>query len=318
MIAALCLTGCSKESEEEVPVETKPAIVTKNEDLGGTKTGNEEEIEEAENALKRGIVSFYANDVESFVASTDVDVLYAMMYGKALNQAEKTEFVASLKERLPVPVYDEYNKQKIVDYTLKEAPNERIYDEGTKKLRSLDWLSDLTFQIPTNVAVEVDFDKIEYISKGQENDIWSFFQGDRELDYIQKSAVMISEPKDNYEIDKIYEIPYTLVTDEELEEFYAEHPKEDNRPDSQIPEGMSQEEYLEAMGVSINEFGEIIRPRNAELDKDLIDWLNGGQSSPLKKREEQLSKLETEAKTISEAEALIDKQNAKEGQNIGE
>ncbi len=106
--------------------------------------------------------------------------------------------------------------------------------------------------------------------------------------------------------------------DEELEEFYAEHPKEDNRPDSQIPEGMSQEEYLEAMGVSINEFGEIIRPRNAELDKDLIDWLNGGQSSPLKKREEQLSKLETEAKTISEAEALIDKQNAKEGQNIGE
>ncbi len=219
MIATLCLTGCSKESEEEVPVETKPAIVTKNEDLGGTKTGNEEEIEEAENALKRGIVSFYANDVESFVASTDVDVLYAMMYGKALNQAEKTEFVASLKERLPVPVYDEHNKQKIVDYTLKEAPNERIYDEGTKKLRSLDWLSDLTFQIPTNVAVEVDFDKIEYISKGQENAIWSFFQGDRELDYIQKSAVMISEPKDNYEIDKIYEIPYTLVTDEELEEY---------------------------------------------------------------------------------------------------
>lgn len=106
--------------------------------------------------------------------------------------------------------------------------------------------------------------------------------------------------------------------DEELEEFYAEHSKEDNRPDSQIPEGMSQEEYLEIMGVSINEFGEIIRPRNTELDKDLIDWLNGGESSPLKKREEQLTKLETEAKTISEAEALIDKQNAKEGQNIGE
>ena len=107
--------------------------------------------------------------------------------------------------------------------------------------------------------------------------------------------------------------------DKELEEFYTEHPEMDNRPDSQIPEGMSMEEYSEAMGVHINEFGEIIRPQKSiEQDEELMAWLNGSKMSPLKTREEQLSKLEKEAKTISEAEALIDKQTEKEGQDIGE
>lgn len=107
--------------------------------------------------------------------------------------------------------------------------------------------------------------------------------------------------------------------DIELEEFYTEHPEMDNRPDSQIPEGMSIEEYSEAMGVHINEFGEIIRPQKSiEKNDELVAWLKGGKTSPLKTREEKLSKLEKEAKTISEAEALIDKQNEKEGQDIGE
>lgn len=107
--------------------------------------------------------------------------------------------------------------------------------------------------------------------------------------------------------------------DIELEEFYIEHPEMDNRPDSQIPEGMSIEEYSEAMGVHINEFGEIIRPQKSiEQNDELVAWLKGGKTSPLKTREEKLSKLEKEAKTISEAEALIDKQTEKEGQDIGE
>lgn len=42
------------------------------------------------------------------------------------------------------------------------------------------------------------------------------------------------------------------------------------------------------------------------------------KQSPLQQREEILSTLEKEEKTISEAETLIDKQNSKEGQNIGE
>lgn len=107
--------------------------------------------------------------------------------------------------------------------------------------------------------------------------------------------------------------------DIELEEFYTKHPEMDNRPDSQIPEGMSIEEYSEAMGVHINEFGEIIRPQKSiEQNDELVAWLKGGKTSPLKTREEKLSKLEKEAKTISEAEALIDKQTEKEGQDIGE
>ena len=144
MLVVLCLTGCGKQQEEEVPVETKPPIVTKNDVIGGTKAGNEEEKKKAGEALQRGIVSYYTNDVETFVASTDVYVLFTMMYGKAPNE---TELIASLKERLPVPVYDERNDDKIIDYTLKETPNERIFDEGTKKLRSLDWLSALEFQM---------------------------------------------------------------------------------------------------------------------------------------------------------------------------
>lgn len=107
--------------------------------------------------------------------------------------------------------------------------------------------------------------------------------------------------------------------DIELEEFYTEHPEMDNRPDSQLPEGMGIEEYSEAMGVHINEFGEIIRPQKSiEQNDELVAWLKGGKTSPLKTREEKLSKLEKEAKTISEAEALIDKQTEKEGQDIGE
>ena len=42
------------------------------------------------------------------------------------------------------------------------------------------------------------------------------------------------------------------------------------------------------------------------------------KQSPLQQREEILATLEKEEKTISEAETLIDKQNSKEGQNIGE
>lgn len=127
------------------------------------------------------------------------------------------------------------------------------------------------------------------------------------------------EPEYEDEEQPVITLEDLTEADKELEEFYTEHPEMDNRPDSQIPEGMSVEEYSEAMGVHINEFGEIIRPQKSiEQDEELIAWLNGSKMSPLKTREEQLSKLEKEAKTISEAEALIDIQTEKEGQDIGE
>lgn len=130
---------------------------------------------------------------------------------------------------------------------------------------------------------------------------------------------LYDEPEYEDEEQPVITLEDLTEADIELEEFYTEHPEMDNRPDSQIPEGMSIEEYSEAMGVHINEFGEIIRPQKSiEQDEELMAWLNGGNISPLKTREEQLSKLEKEAKTISETEALIDKQNAKEGQSIGE
>ena len=141
-----------------------------------------------------------------------------------------------------------------------------------------------------------------------------------EKDYLYEEPEYVDLELEGYELgltsDDLRE------AEEELEEFYAEHPEADNRPNSQMPEGMSIEEYAEAMGGHINEFGEIIRPSGQEnaksdISPELSAWLNG-ESTPLKKREEQLVALEEEAKTISEAEALIDKQNAKEDQSIGE
>lgn len=131
---------------------------------------------------------------------------------------------------------------------------------------------------------------------------------DENLDYEDEGVSAITD-KDLIEADK------------QLDEFYAEHHEMDDRPDSQIPEGMSIDEYAETIGATINEFDEIIRDGKQEtktaIPSELEEWLNGG-SSPLKKREEELSKLEKEKKTISEAEALIDKQSAKKGQSIGE
>ena len=52
---------------------------------------------------------------------------------------------------------------------------------------------------------------------------------------------------------------------------------------------------------------------------DLIDLaINGRDVTKLSSKESELSSLEAEEKTISEAEALIDKQTEKEGQDIGE
>lgn len=143
---------------------------------------------------------------------------------------------------------------------------------------------------------------------------------------------VISEALEKLSRDYLYEEPeygdldlevgteFELLSEaeEELEEFYAEHPEFDNRPDTQIPEGMSIDEFSEAMGASINEFGEIIRPAGQDSTKsdippELLAWLNE-DSTPLKKREEQLVALEKEAKTISEAEALISKQSQKTGE----
>lgn len=85
----------------------------------------------------------------------------------------------------------------------------------------------------------------------------------------------------------------------------------------------------------INEYGEIIRPGDEEIDTtskepsdkdqeekidpELEEWLNGGKSkTPLQQREEELSSLEAEEKTISEAEKLISKQTEKEDSDKGE
>lgn len=141
-----------------------------------------------------------------------------------------------------------------------------------------------------------------------------------EKDYLYEEPEYVDLELEGYELELTSDD--LREAEEELEEFYAEHPEADNRPNSQMSEGMSIEEYSEAMGVHINEFGEIIRPSGQEnaksdISQELSAWLNG-ESTPLKKREEQLVALEKEAKTISEAEALIDKQNAKEDKSIGE
>ena len=55
-----------------------------------------------------------------------------------------------------------------------------------------------------------------------------------------------------------------------------------------------------------------------EIDEIRKELENLRGTSPLQKREAELSSLEAEEQTISEAEALIGKQTEKEGQDIGE
>lgn len=135
------------------------------------------------------------------------------------------------------------------------------------------------------------------------------------LEKLSRDYLYEEPPYGEFDLEEDTEFDFLSKAEEELEELYAEHPEFDNRPDSQIPEGMSIEEFSEAMGASINEFGEIIRPAGQDSAKndippELLAWLNE-DSTPLKKREEQLLALEEEAKTISEAETLISKQNQK-------
>lgn len=165
-------------------------------------------------------------------------------------------------------------------------------------------------------------DDLQALYEALQNEIYpdSIVFDDSEMNHnliIRRALETLSK---NYVLDEHLdyegeELP--LITDadlrdaeDELEDFYSKNPELDDRPDSQIPEGMS-----------INEFGEIIRTGKQEekttIPPEVEEWLNGG-SSPLKKREEQLSALEKEAQTIAKAEALIDKQSAKEGQSIGE
>ena len=52
--------------------------------------------------------------------------------------------------------------------------------------------------------------------------------------------------------------------------------------------------------------------------RKLLDEIHHIRAKELQKRDAELSSLEAEEKTISEAEALLDKQTKKEGQSIGE
>ena len=217
LVAAFCTTGCGKQTET-VPVETTPPIEVKSEVLGGTKTGHEEEVAAAENALKKGIVAYYANDMESFVSSSDVDVLFTMMYGETPNE---TELVKSLKERLPIPYDKDGNqlspddsnfKYKLDRYEVQTPPNNRIFDEETGEIISLDWLSELKFELPQDVTVTINESKAIV----EKNPIFVLFQGkyydeETELAYRKRKTVTPYNPEDFYEVgNTVYEIKYTL------------------------------------------------------------------------------------------------------------
>ena len=73
------------------------------------------------------------------------------------------------------------------------------------------------------------------------------------------------------------------------------------------------EDLAELLGEDDFEFVEEFTGMSKE---ELLERARAKELSPLAQKEEELSSLEAEAKTISEAEALIDQQ--KEGQDIGE
>lgn len=209
-------------------------------------------------------------------------------------------------------------------WNIQQIENEMVLEELVDKILSNPEEMDEVFRTT---------DDLQALYEALENEIYpdNIVFDDSEMDHNLIIREALEKLSKNYVIDENLDYvdeEVSLITDEDLkeadeqlEEFFAEHPELDDRPDSQIPEGMSIDEYADTIGVTINEFGEIIREgkqkTKTSIPSELEAWLNG-RMSPLKKREEELSKLEKEEKTISEAEALIDKQNAKKGKSIGE
>ncbi len=71
---------------------------------------------------------------------------------------------------------------------------------------------------------------------------------------------------------------------------------------------------LDELDLKLMEIRRLDRSKQ-KADTKHMDWLNSDNSSPLKKREKQLTKLEKEAKQYDEE---INRQNEQEGQDIGE
>jgi len=65
-------------------------------------------------------------------------------------------------------------------------------------------------------------------------------------------------------------------------------------------------------------FENLMARRALDVEKIVRNEPTSGAMTPLQQREQQLSALEAEEKTISEAENLMAKQNEQEGQDIGE
>lgn len=263
---------------------------------------------------------------------------------QALNNIDKNEFIKRIQEMddeqlaeeiIEHPEMAEYIVPFVDDFLsfydiIKENYIPDQYVASDEEARLNRWIP----KILTEIRGYLNIDSIEEYEQNiyERKRLESFMQRlDEEIGYGATPKFLIEYCEENgYHLDEIYDANYLsekykywrimdydeatiakalesarkarLEDEEELDKFYEENPDMDNRPDSQIPEGMSEEEFLEAMNISINEFGEIIRP----------------EKTPLQKREAELSSLETKEKTISEAEALINKQKQKEGQDIGE
>lgn len=167
---------------------------------------------------------------------------------------------------------------------------------------------------------------------------------DYDIEYnesVQKALELIAEHC-GYASISAYEF------DEDSRETQKRHYEEirdfQNRLDDEIAYGATPDElreYCEMYGYKLEEwydmdtlqekykhYGYEYNPEDNSMSKIVkekqpqnqafLDWLEGGdkKTTPLQQKETELSSLEVEAKTISEAEALIDRQN--ECHNIGE
>ena len=106
-----------------------------------------------------------------------------------------------------------------------------------------------------------------------------------------------------------------------INDFFEENQELEDEPNPGLVVGEDSYDYESALNCLVEELGFVYCDEEGTLYENKEDLRRHRhflecQKSELGKREEELSSLEAEAKTISEAEALIDQQ--KEGQDIGD
>lgn len=265
--------------------------------------GHELEVDAYSDEEDGLVVDYYYDDEEGDIRHyVDEDVHYETIY-ENYTTCDATIFVSGMEDEVIGIVNDDQLKNKLFSQKLIAIAN---YD--------LDY----------NDVEDIQEYVAEYVESAIKNDASILYQIDEDFFYDGYGGETKLEKK---LFDEYFGSP--MLYDGNFYLFMAKHlDKLGCSPETfieYIPKGLINDEFIETLNNVINtkqyeyddKFGyhpltQTEKENKRRFDKPKYFWID------LKKRELELSALEKEEKTISEAEELINIQNEKNGQNIGE